>query len=83
MLLGSLSGRLRSSRVCGVVLGQKPLLLVLSREHEEHEGRTQNNRYQPGGVRPLIALQERRLGGCRDLVCVLRVLLGDGLGPGE
>ena len=37
----------------------------------------------PGGVRPLVALEERLLGRGRDLAGVLRILLRDALRAGE
>ena len=66
-----------------MVLGEQTLLVILPREHEEDERRTEQHRDDPGRVRPLVARQERRLRGRGDLVRVLRVLLRDGLGARE
>ena len=53
------------------------------REAEEDEGRAEQDRDDAGRVRPLVALEERRLRRRRDLIGVLRILLGDPLGTVE
>src|SRR6476469_5206796 len=66
-------GRDRRS-VGGAVGGQQRSLLVLAREQEEDDRRTQQDRDDPGGVGPLVSVEERLLRGGGDLLRVLRVL---------
>src|SRR4051794_33003132 len=61
------------------VRGEELLLGLLRREQEEDEDRAEQDRDQTGGVRPPVAVEERLLGGRRDLARVLRILLGDAL----
>ena len=72
-----------ASRVLRRVLPQQLLLGLLAREAEVDEDGAQQDRDPTGGVGPVVALQEGRLRRGRDLVGVLRVLLGDLLGSRE
>src|SRR3954447_21981594 len=75
--------RVTGRGVLGQVRREQLLLGLLRREQEEDEDRTEQDRDQAGGVRPLVAVEERLLGGRRDLARVLRVLLRDALRAGE
>ena len=66
-------------RVFRVVRGEQALLFLVLREAEVDDRRAAEDRDDAGQVGPLVALEERRLRGGRDLVGVLRVLLRDGL----
>src|SRR4051812_43834563 len=69
--------------VLPVVSLQQPFLLVLPREAQEDERRTKENGDDSGGVGQVGAVEEGLLRRRRDLVRVLRILLGDRLGTGE
>ena len=45
-----------------MVLGEQPLLVVLLGEEEEDEHGAEQNRDDPGGIGPLVALEKRGLG---------------------
>src|SRR4051794_27338674 len=63
-------------RVLGAVFAEKGLFRLPLGEHEENERGAEQDRHNPRGVGPLVALQERSLGAGDDLALVLRVLLG-------
>src|SRR4029077_8827279 len=69
--------------VFGVVLHEEGFLLVLLREEEEDERGAEQDGDDAGGVRHLVPLQERGLGGGDDLMAVLGVLRGGVGGAGE
>src|SRR3954469_13581234 len=69
--------------VLGEVRREQLLLGLLRREQEEDEDRAEQDRDQPGGVRPAVPVEERLPGGRRDLGRVLRVPLRDAHGAGE
>src|SRR4051812_2092314 len=70
-------------RVLGVVLREQLALLVPSREEEVDERPAQQDGDQARRVGPLVAVEERVLGGRGDLARVLGVLLCDPLGACE
>src|SRR4051794_22345547 len=70
-------------RVFGLVALEQLLLLVALGEQEEDEHRTEHDRNDAGGVRPVGAVEEGLLGCGGDLTGVLGVLLRDGFRAGE
>ena len=77
---GASARRRPGSRVLGVIRGPQRVLRVLLREEAEDERHPDRDRDHRGQVRPLVALEERRLGGRRDLARVVRMLGGEVLG---
>src|SRR3954452_13747066 len=76
-------GRVTGRGVLDEVRREQLLLGLLRREHEEDEDRAEQDGDQARAVGPLVTLEERLLGGRRDLARVLRVLLRDALRAGE
>ena len=70
----------RRVNVLSVVAGKQLLLAFDLREAEEDEHRAQQDRDDPRGVGPLVALQERGLGAGDDLVLAAADTARDRLG---
>src|SRR5436190_322881 len=70
-------------RILDLILGKQRFLPLLLREEESDERRPDEDCDDAGRVRPLVAVEERRLRGGGDLTRVLRVLLCDRVRAGE